>query len=62
NYKIRENSLQKVPYLLVVGEKERQAGKVAVRARGGIDLGPLDIETFAQRLSDEVVGRRSQPQ
>ncbi|MGD9945801.1 MAG: threonine--tRNA ligase [Burkholderiaceae bacterium] len=62
NYKIRENSLQKVPYLLVVGEKERQAGKVAVRARGGIDLGPLDIETFAQRLSDDVTERRSQPQ
>ncbi|ODT34729.1 MAG: threonine--tRNA ligase [Lautropia sp. SCN 70-15] len=62
NYKIRENSLQKVPYLLVVGDKERQAGKVAVRARGGIDLGALGVEAFAERLSDDISARRSNPQ
>ena len=62
NSKIRENSLQKVPYLLVVGDKERQAGKVAVRARGGIDLGALGVEAFAERLSDDISARRSNPQ
>ncbi|MCM5569342.1 threonine--tRNA ligase [Burkholderiaceae bacterium FT117] len=62
NYKIRENSLQKVPYLLVVGDKERQAGKVAVRARGGIDLGAIGVESFIERLSDDVSSKRSNPQ
>ncbi len=62
NYKIRENSLQKVPYLLVVGDKERQAGKVAVRARGGADLGVLDVGAFAARLSEDVALKRSNPQ
>ncbi len=60
-YKIRENSLQKVPYLLVVGDKERQAGTVAVRARGGVDLGVVDVQEFAERLSSDVAGRRSNP-
>jgi threonyl-tRNA synthetase len=62
NYKIRENSLQKIPYLLVVGDKERQAGKVAVRARGGADTGVLDIGAFAARLSEDVALKRSNPQ
>ena len=62
NYKIRENSLQKVPYLLVVGDKERQAGKVAVRARGGADHGVLDAGAFAARLSEDVALKRSNPQ
>ncbi|MFA7666852.1 MAG: threonine--tRNA ligase, partial [Burkholderiaceae bacterium] len=62
NYKIRENSLQKVPYLLVVGEKERLAGKVAVRARGGVDLGVMDVEGFVQRLSEDVASKHSNPQ
>ncbi|MCO5105459.1 MAG: threonine--tRNA ligase [Burkholderiaceae bacterium] len=62
NYKIRENSLQKIPYLLVVGDKERQAGKVAVRARGGADLGVLDVGAFAARLSEDVAQKRSNPQ
>ncbi len=61
-YKIRENSLQKLPYLLVVGDKEKQAGTVAVRARGGQDLGVMRIEAFAARLGDEVLARLSQPQ
>ncbi len=62
NYKIREHSLQKVPYILVVGDKERQAGKVAVRARGGADLGALDVDAFSARLSDDVAQKRSNPQ
>jgi len=62
NYKIREHSLQKVPYILVVGDKERQAGKVAVRARGGAGVGTLDVEAFAARLSEDVALKRSQPQ
>ena len=62
NYKIREGSLQKIPYLLVVGDKERQAGKVAVRARGGADLGALDVGAFAARLSEDVALKRSIPQ
>jgi threonyl-tRNA synthetase len=62
NYKIRENSLQKLPYLLVAGDKERQAGTVAVRARGGVDLGVMSVEAFAERLAADVSGKRSQPQ
>ncbi|MFZ4760992.1 MAG: His/Gly/Thr/Pro-type tRNA ligase C-terminal domain-containing protein, partial [Burkholderiaceae bacterium] len=57
-YKIREHSLQKVPYLLVVGEKERQAGQVAVRARGGVDLGPMPLDAFSRRLADDVSHRK----
>jgi threonyl-tRNA synthetase len=62
NYKIRENSLQKLPYLLIVGDKERQAGRVAVRARGGLDLGAMTVEAFAERLALEVARKASQPQ
>ena len=58
-YKIREHSLQKVPYILVVGEKERQAASVAVRARGGIDLGVLPIDVFSSRLAADVAERRN---
>ena len=54
SYKIRENSLQKVPYLLVTGDKELQAGTVAVRARGGVDLGVMSVEAFVDRLQSEV--------
>jgi threonyl-tRNA synthetase len=60
-YKIREHSLQKVPYILVVGEKEKQAGTVAVRARGGVDLGAVPQAQFAQRLHEEVAGRHNSP-
>jgi len=58
-YKIRQLSLQKVPYILVVGEKEKQAGTVAVRARGGVDLGAMPLSAFAERLSTDVRERRS---
>jgi threonyl-tRNA synthetase len=59
-YKIREHSLQKLPYLLIVGEKERQAEQVAVRARGGVDLGVMPLDAFSRRLSDDVADRRAQ--
>jgi threonyl-tRNA synthetase len=54
NYKIREHSLQKLPYLLVVGEKEKGAGQVAVRARGNADLGSMSLEAFSERLASEA--------
>lgn len=57
NYKIREHSLQKLPYLLVVGDKEKEAGKVAVRARGGQDLGQMSIAELVERWQREVVSR-----
>jgi threonyl-tRNA synthetase len=57
-YKIREHSLQKLPYQLVVGDKEMQVGQVAVRTRGGEDLGAMPIEAFVARLREEVAARR----
>jgi len=54
SYKIREHSLQKVPYHVVVGDKELQAGTVAVRARGGEDLGAMSLDAFAERLRKEA--------
>ncbi|MFZ5522172.1 MAG: threonine--tRNA ligase [Pseudomonadota bacterium] len=53
-YKIREHSMQKVPYLLVVGDKEKAAGAVAVRARGNQDLGVMPIDAFSQRLIEDI--------
>ncbi|PXW98105.1 Ser-tRNA(Thr) hydrolase /threonyl-tRNA synthetase [Sphaerotilus hippei] len=53
-YKIREHSLQKVPYLLVVGDKEKDAGAVAVRARGNQDLGVMALEAFSHKLATEL--------
>ena len=53
-YKIREHSMQKVPYLIVIGDKEMASGAVAVRARGGQDLGVMSVEEFAQKLSADV--------
>ncbi len=49
-YKIREHSLQKVPYILVVGDKEKANGAVAVRARGNQDLGVMSVDDFARKL------------
>jgi threonyl-tRNA synthetase len=57
-YKIREHSLQKLPYQLIVGDKELGAGTVAVRTRGGEDLGALPLEDLLARLSNEVKERR----
>ena len=54
SYKIREHSLQKLPYQVVVGDKEKQAGTVAVRTRGGEDLGAMPLEAFIARLTTEA--------
>lgn len=53
NYKIRELSLQKIPYILVVGDKEKQAGTVSVRVRGGKDLGVMPFDDFLKLVSTE---------
>ena len=60
-YKIREHSIQKLPYLLVVGEKEKAANRVAVRARGGEDLGTMSLEEFAARLDAESTMAQTRP-
>ena len=52
-YKIREHTLQRVPYLLVVGDREKENGAVAVRTRGGEDLGTMSVADFAARLRGE---------
>jgi threonyl-tRNA synthetase len=57
-YKIREHSMQKPPYLLVVGEKEKAAGAVAVRARGNQDLGVMSVEAFAKRIAEDIAAKR----
>ena len=53
-YKIREHALQKLPYILVVGDKEKGAGAVAVRARGNKDLGVMSLESFSQLVATDV--------
>jgi threonyl-tRNA synthetase len=53
-YKIREHSMQKVPYILVVGDKEKASGAVAVRARGNQDLGVMPLENFSQKLTSDI--------
>lgn len=57
-YKIREQSLQKPPYILVVGDKEKASGAVAVRARGNQDLGVMSLQDFVQRIQADVQARR----
>jgi threonyl-tRNA synthetase len=57
-YKIREHSLQKLPYILVVGDKEKAAGAVAVRARGNQDLGAMSLEAFSQRIAADIASKR----
>ncbi|MBK4734137.1 threonine--tRNA ligase [Noviherbaspirillum pedocola] len=52
-YKIREHSVQKIPYIVVVGDKERDANTVAVRARGNVDLGSMPIDALVERLAME---------
>jgi threonyl-tRNA synthetase len=54
NYKIREHSMQKVPYILVVGDKEKANGSVAVRARGNQDLGVMPLADFSSKLAGDI--------
>ncbi len=56
-YKIREHSLQKVPYILVVGDKEKANGAVAVRARGNQDLGVMSLASFSERLAADITNK-----
>ncbi len=53
-FKIREHSMQKVPYILVVGDKEKASGTVAVRARGNLDLGAMPLEAFCTKIEDDI--------
>ena len=56
-YKIREHTLQKVPYLLVVGDRERDNGTLSVRGRAGEDFGTMSVSAFADRLREESIQR-----
>ena len=56
-FKIREHTIQRVPYLLVIGDKEVESQTVAVRARTGEDLGSMDLEAFSRILADDVARR-----
>jgi len=57
-YKIRKHSLQKLPYILVVGDKEKEAGAVAVRARGNLDLGAMSLEAFSEKIAQDIQHKR----
>jgi threonyl-tRNA synthetase len=54
NYKIREHSVQKVPFILVVGDKEKANGAVAVRARGNQDLGVMQVADFLSKIATDI--------
>ena len=56
-YKIREHSLQKLPYLIVVGDKEMQNGQVAVRTRKGEDLGVMSVDAFVAQIQQDIQNR-----
>jgi threonyl-tRNA synthetase len=56
-FKIREHTLQRVPYLLVVGDREMEEGVISVRARDGEDLGSMTPEAFADRMKTEIADR-----
>jgi threonyl-tRNA synthetase len=57
NYKIREHSMQKVPFILVVGDKEKASGTVAVRARGNQDLGVMPLADFEQKVANDILAK-----
>jgi threonyl-tRNA synthetase len=56
-YKIREHSLQKVPFILVVGDKEKASGAVSVRARGNRDLGVMPLSDFERKLAEDIAAK-----
>jgi threonyl-tRNA synthetase len=58
NAKIRRAQMQKVPYMLVVGDREQEQGAVAVRQRSGEDLGAMPLAAFAARAKEEAAERR----
>ncbi len=57
NLKIREHSMQKAPFILVVGDKEKANGAVAVRARGNLDLGAMPLPDFIQKLDSDIAAK-----
>ncbi len=57
-FKIREHTLKRVPYLLVVGDKEMEAGEIAIRTRSGEDLGKMSVDDFIVKLDEEVKTRK----
>ena len=58
-YKIREAQMQKLPYMLVVGDREAENGTVAVRTRTGEDLGAMPLDDFAAKILDEIGSKKS---
>jgi threonyl-tRNA synthetase len=60
-FKIREHTLQKIPYLLVIGDKEVEKNQVAVRSREGVDLGPMTIDTICDTLTQEIAYKKALP-
>jgi len=56
-FKIREHTLQKVPYLLIVGDREVENSTVAVRTRGGEDLGGMTLASFVEKITEEIASR-----
>ena len=56
-YKIREAQLQKIPYMLVIGDKELENGTVSVRSRKGVDLGAMPLDTFIAKIQEEIASR-----
>ncbi len=56
-FKIREAQMQKIPYMLIVGDKEVENGVVAVRARKGGDLGTMTLDAFEQKINEEVASK-----
>ena len=58
-YKIREAQMQKLPYMLVVGDREAESGKVAVRTRTGEDLGAMSFDDFAAKILDEIKTKKA---
>jgi threonyl-tRNA synthetase len=57
-FKIREHTLRKVPYMIVIGEKEKESGMVAVRTRKGVDLGTMSVSDLIELLTEEVKSKK----
>jgi threonyl-tRNA synthetase len=56
-FKIREHTLQRIPYLLIVGDREAESGAVAVRSRSGQDLGVMSLDAFVATLGEQIQNR-----
>ena len=59
-YKIREAQMQKIPYMLVIGDKEAEAGTVAVRTRAGEDMGAIAFDEFLAMVREDISTRRNE--